>query len=39
MRNLKNMSTRLDNRGGNAQQDRMIRDKERTLKRAVKYSY
>ncbi len=39
MRNLKNMSTRLDNRGGSAQQDRMIRDKERTLKRAVKYSY
>lgn len=39
MNNLKNMYTRLNNRGGEAQQDRMIQDKKRTLERAVKYSY
>ena len=39
MKNLANMFTRLENRGGGAQQDRMIEDKQRTLKRAVKYSY
>lgn len=39
MNNLENMFTRLNNRGGEAQQDRMIKDKERTLKRAVQYSY
>ena len=39
MNNLKNMFTRLSNRGGQVQQDRMIKDKQRTLERAVKYSY
>lgn len=39
MNNLKNMSTRLDNRGGPVQQDRMIKDKQQTLERAVQYSY
>ena len=33
------MSARLENRGGKVQQDRMIEDKQRTLKRAVEYSY
>ena len=39
MNNFKNMYTRLTNRGGELQQDRMIRDKQRTLERAVQYSY
>ena len=33
------METRLGNRGGAAQQDRMIKDKRRTLDRVVLYSY
>lgn len=33
------MYARLNNRGGQVQQDRMIKDKQRTLKRAVQYSY
>lgn len=33
------MFTRLNNRGGEMQQDRMIKDKQRTLERAVQYSY
>ena len=33
------MSTRLSAAGGFPQQDRMIRDKYRTLLRALKYSY
>ena len=39
MNNFKNMFARLNNRGGQVQQDRMIKDKKRTLERAVKYSY
>ena len=39
MNNLQNMYARLNNRGGQVQQDRMIKDKQRTLKRAVQYSY
>lgn len=39
MINFINMLTRLDRRGGEQQQDRMIKDKEETLKRAVEYSY
>ena len=39
MNNLQNMKSRLNNRGGQEQQDRMIKDKQRTLGRAVKYSY
>ena len=39
MNNLKNMTTRLTNAGGQMQQDRMIEDKRKTLERAVKYSY
>jgi hypothetical protein len=39
MNNLQNMKSRLNNRGGQEQQDRMIKDKQRTLERAVKYSY
>lgn len=39
MNNLKNMTTRLTNAGGQKQQDRMIEDKRKTLERAVKYSY
>lgn len=36
---MQNMFTRLQNAGGSAQQDRMIEDKLKTLKRAVNYSY
>lgn len=36
---LQNMHTRLNFRGGAAQQDRMIRDKRRTFNRATQYSY
>lgn len=36
---LQNMRTRLNFRGGVAQQDRMIKDKKRTLDRVVYYSY
>lgn len=39
MNNLNNMFKRLINLGGEAQQNRMIKDKQQTLKRAVKYSY
>ena len=39
MNNLNNMYARLNNRGGEVQQDRMIKDKQRTLERAVQYSY
>lgn len=39
MNNLRNMSTRLISRGGELQQDRMIKDKQKTLERAAKYSY
>lgn len=39
MNNLKNMYTRLNNRGGEMQQDRMIKDKQKALERAVQYSY
>lgn len=33
------MSNRLNQAGGHAQQNRMIRDKRRTLDKAVLYSY
>ena len=36
---LVSMQTRLDNRGGSFQQDRMIADKRRTLDKVVNYSY
>lgn len=36
---LKNMATRLDYRGGFPQQDRMIRDKRKSMDRATLYSY
>lgn len=39
LQNLSNMRARLNFRGGAAQQDRMIKDKKRTLDRVVKYSY
>ena len=39
MNNLENMCIRLNNNGGQKQQDRMIADKQKTLERAVKYSY
>lgn len=39
MKNLQNLITRLNNHGGAPQQDRMIKDKQRTLQRAVQYSY
>ena len=37
--NLKNMRLRLENHGGEIQQDRMIKDKRRSLDKAVNYSY
>jgi hypothetical protein len=39
LRGLSSMKTRLDNRGGSFQQDRMIADKRRTLDKVVNYSY
>ena len=39
MNNLKSMYARLNNCGGQIQQDRMIQDKKKSLERAVKYSY
>ena len=39
MKNLNNMFNRLQNRGGSAQQDRMIKDKQSSFERAVQYSY
>ena len=39
MNNFKNMNARLTCRGGELQQDRMIRDKQRSLERAAQYSY
>lgn len=36
---LQNMHTRLNFQGGAAQQDRMIRDKRRTIDRVAQYSY
>jgi hypothetical protein len=39
MNNLKNMTSRINNRGGSVQQDRMIKDKKRSLDYAVKHSY
>lgn len=36
---MKNMQTRLNFQGGSSQQDRMIRDKKRSLDRALLYSY
>jgi hypothetical protein len=38
-RGLKGMAARLNQHGGFPQQDRMIKDKRRTLDRAVLYSY
>ena len=37
--NLQNMRLRLENHGGEVQQDRMIKDKRRGLDKAVLYSY
>ena len=39
MNSLDLMQARLHVRGGVAQQDRMIKEKNRTLQRAIKYSY
>lgn len=39
MNNLKMMKKRLEWQGGTHQEDRMIKDKWRTLQRALKYSY
>ena len=39
MSGLNKLKTRLDYRGGEAQQDRMINDKLRSLKKALLYSY
>lgn len=39
MSGLNKLKTRLDYRGGKAQQDRMINDKLRSLKKALLYSY
>lgn len=39
VRGIDEMAIRLGQRGGNPQQDRMIRDKRKTLDRAVLYSY
>jgi hypothetical protein len=39
LNNLNNMRKRLEMRGGIAQQDRMIKDKEESLERALLYSY
>ena len=36
---MKNMQTRLNFQGGSFQQDRMIKDKKRSLERALLYSY
>ena len=36
---IKNQNTRLSHQGGSSQQDRMIADKRRSLKRALHYSY
>ena len=36
---IKNQQTRMNHHGGNLQQDRMIADKRRSLKRALFYSY
>lgn len=39
MNNLENMRIRLNYRGGQPQQDRLIRDKRKTLDKAILYSY
>jgi hypothetical protein len=39
MNNLEMMRKRLEYQGGIHQEDRMIKDKWRTLQRALKYSY
>lgn len=39
MSGFEKLKTRLDYRGGEAQQDRMIKDKLRSLKKALLYSY
>lgn len=36
---LETLSTRINYRGGRAQEDRMIRDKEKSLKKTLLYSY